>query len=174
MFPKLFAACLAILLTLPLAWAESDATTVKRAILRAGPDKASASISTLAPGTAMTVISSEPPFIQVQLSSGKTGWIAEHLVNRTVETVAAPPAPAANAAADSAAPAALPAANSAATTGNNSAVPAPAPAAAPEESGDLPLWLVGMILIGGCLAGFAAGYAYRESYYRKKLHGLRV
>lgn len=174
MFSKLFAACLAILLTLPLAWADSDATTIKRAILRAGPDKASASISTIAPGTALTVLSSEPPFIQVQLPSGRTGWVAEHLVNRSTETVAAPPAPAANTAADSAAPAALPAANDAVTTGNNSAAPAPAPAAVPEESSDLPLWLVAIILAAGCLAGFAAGYAYRESYYRKKLHGLRV
>ncbi len=173
MYPRLLAACFALFSLLPSAWADSGATTIKRAILRAGPDKGSHSLVTLQPGTALTIVSSEPPFLQVQLPSGKVGWVAEHLVKRddTTEAAAAPatadPTPAA------AAPATVtpPAEAASSTTPAASSSEAESTPALPDN---LPLWSVALLLVAATAAGFGGGYRYRENYYRKKLHGLRV
>lgn len=173
MLSRSIVACLSFLLLPPsLGWAGDGAIVEKRAILRAGPDKNSASVSTIAPGTSLEVLATEAQFVQVQLANGKIGWVSEQLVKLpsvVKEAAAAPaeavPAPTASETAVSrpSEAVAVPAAagnTAAATTGSpaNAAVPWP---------------LLATLLLGGLL-GFAGGYAYRERYYRKRLHGLRV
>jgi hypothetical protein len=167
------AICLSLLLLPPsLGWAGDGAVVEKRAILRAGPDKSSASISTIAPGTALEILGNESQFMQVQLPNGKIGWVAEQLIKLPSVAQEAVAAPVDNA---------PPPANEAAINRPGEALaaqpPAPVGTAAPSNGSageQLPLLPTLAILLLGGLLGFAGGYAYRERYYRKRLHGLRV
>lgn len=166
-----------LLLSASPAWADDGATAVKRAILRAGPDKASTSISTIPPGTALEIIGSEPPFLQVRVPSGKIGWVADHLVKLPTATAGEATPPATQLPPPASAPVAT--TSSTAEAAPPSAPPAPPPAAATTADTSPPLasptpWAPLALLLTGGLLGFAGGYAYRERYYRKRLHGLRV
>lgn len=174
MLPRSIIACLSLLLLSPtLGWAGDGAIVEKRAILRAGPDKNSASVSTIAPGTTLEILATEAQFVQVQLANGKIGWVSEQLVKLpsvVKEATAAPaetaPAPTASEAAVSRPEAAV--ATPAAPSGNEPTASTGGPVNTTAQ------WqLVATLLLGGLL-GFAGGYAYRERYYRKRLHGLRV
>jgi hypothetical protein len=172
MLSRSIVACLSLLLLPPsLGWASDGAIVEKRAILRAGPDKNSASVSTIAPGTSLEVLATEAQFVQVQLANGKIGWVSEQLVKlpSVVKEAAAAPAEAAPA----------PAVTDTASSNPGAAAVAPsAPAGNADASGSqanlTALWPTLATLLLGGLLGFAGGYAYRERYYRKRLHGLRV
>lgn len=189
MFSRLLFASLALFLLLPMAWADSGATATKRAILRAAPDKEAAGLSVIAPGTRLHVLGSEPPFLRVQLPGGKVGWVAERLVDvdgeearNTPANAAAPAASATQPPADSVAPTAatetpaipVPVGSAVAAPAEASAAALPGPSPTTHLLPSIPLSLIIVLLLAGALIGFAAGYAYRERYYRKKLHGLRV
>lgn len=172
MLLRSIAAGLSLLLLSPtLGWAGDTAVAEKRAILRAGPDKSSASISTIAPGTTLEILGNEAKFMQVQLPNGKIGWVSEHLIKQSpVAKDATPPVE----------PAPLPAATEVATSRPGEAVAATPPTSNTETASssnlaDVIAFLptLATLLVGG-LVGFAGGYAYRERYYRKRLHGLRV
>lgn len=154
------------------AWAGDGAVTAKRALLRAGPDKASATVSTIPAGTALEILGSEAAFLQVQLPSGKVGWIAEQLVKRPPPVVAEPPPVSAPPTVSS-----ISTSTSAESRTSEPAAAQPPPPAVAAPSSPLPpppLWRVLTLLLTGGLLGFAGGYAYRERYYRQRLHGLRV
>lgn len=190
MFSRLLFASIALFLLLPMAWADSGATATKRAILRAAPDKEAAGLSVIAPGTRLHVLGSEPPFLRVQLPGGKVGWVAERLVDvdgeearNTPANAAAPVASTTQPPADTTTPTAtsteapaipVPVGSAVAAPAEASAAALPGPSPATHLLPTVPLWLIIVLLLAGALIGFAAGYAYRERYYRKKLHGLRV
>lgn len=142
--------------------APGSATVLKRAQLRSGPGESFPGMTLLEPGLPLDVLREQPPYVEVQLPSGKVGWVARRLLEVSIE-LSPPPQEAAPV------PAAAPLCAQAPRH------PAPAPAQCRDES-PLSFSLAHELvyLATGILAGFGLGYRWRERYYRRRLHNLRV